>query len=481
MYRKITKRGLFTGLLGLTLLFPYTVFGETSVNYSSTTVSYNGKSFSAKWVTVDLTDPYLRVKPVIASGGFGHDEFFTSMMERSSALAGINGAFFSAYEKDASIRYPNGLMIKSGEVMHSGKNQVFEVLADKTANLQNIEIELKANASHNGKTYTFQPWGVNKYYGDNQTDQVVWYTRDWGKSVSYPNSTKVVVRDGIITAITADSVTVPEDGYVCLIGNSNNNLNHLLPNLQVGDLLTLASTVIDVDSGISSPLPRIDAAIGAGPRLLTDSVIDINFARDGFTDHKITTQSNARSFIGTDSSDRLVMGTLSAATITEMSHVLLQIGLTDAMNLDGGASSALFYDGTVKTTPGRLLSNALVVERMTHPQIQLEVNDSFVHEFRGYLLGETSMVPFRGILERIGATFTWNGEEKTLSVQHGSNQLMLKTDQRIAELNHAKLVLPEAPTIVDGHIYLPIRSVIESLGGEVSWDPDLYRAHLRIP
>jgi hypothetical protein len=70
------------------------------------------------------------------------------------------------------------------------------------------------------------------------------------------------------------------------------------------------------------------------------------------------------------------------------------------MNLDGGASSALYYNGAVMTSPGRLLSNAWVVEQMEHPQIQLEVNGKFVHEFRGYLLRETSMVPFRGILER---------------------------------------------------------------------------------
>jgi hypothetical protein len=97
------------------------------------------------------------------------------------------------------------------------------------------------------------------------------------------------------------------------------------------------------------------------------------------------------------------------------------------------------------------------------------------------LLRETSMVPFRGILERIGATFVWNGVERALTVQYGGNRLVLNPGLPIIVKNGAKLLLTEAPTIVDGHIYLPLRSIIESLGGKVSWDQELYRASLEIP
>ncbi|MNI00753.1 hypothetical protein D3C73_535630 [compost metagenome] len=474
------KRGALCSL-ALALILPSSIHAESSVSYTSNNVTYNGKSFSVKWVVVDLLDPYLRVRPVIAEEGFGHVEAFSTMMERNSAIAGINGAFFSAYEQDDSIRYPNGLMIKSGEIMHSGPNQAFEILADKTAAVQHIETELQIKASHNGKTYSFTPWGVNKYYGDNQTDQVIWYTPDFGRRIEFPNSTKIVIRDGIIDAITQQSVSIPEDGYIALIGNSNNNSRNLLPNLHVGDSITTVSSLKNLDSGDTSSLPKVDAAIGAGPRLLTEGAVDIDVTRDGFTDPKITKQSNVRSFIGIDTSKRLVMGNISSSTLTEMAQVLLKLGLTDAMNLDGGASTGLFANGSVVTYPGRLLSNAFIVERMEHPQIQLEVNKQWVHEFRGYLYKETSMVPVRGILERIGANFKWNGEERTLTVQHGNHRLLLRADSRTAELNQTKLQLPEAPSIIDGHIYLPLRSVIEALGGQVEWDPQLYRAKLTIP
>jgi exopolysaccharide biosynthesis protein len=43
---------------------------------------------------------------------------------------------------------------------------------------------------------------------------------------------------------------------------------------------------------------------------------------------------------------------------------MLQLGCTDAVNLDGGASAAMYYNGSILRTPGReLTSILLIVER----------------------------------------------------------------------------------------------------------------------
>jgi hypothetical protein len=164
-----------------------------------------------------------------------------------------------------------------------------------------------------------------------------------------------------------------------------------------------------------------------------------------------------------------------------MAGVLKQLGFTDAMNLDGGSSSALYSNGTVLTSPGRLLSNAFIVERMPQAQIQIVVNGQFVNEFRGYLQKETTMVPLRGILERIGADFKWDGNARTLTVKQGNRQLFLRVDDKVIQVNGKSQSLAEAPIIIEGHIYLPLRAVIEALGGQVGWDQNLYRASLSIP
>ncbi|MEC0232443.1 phosphodiester glycosidase family protein [Paenibacillus alba] len=477
-YRILSHTFIMSCLLSAAIILPASVSAQGTVQTHSQTVSYNGKSFTAQWVTVDLTDPYLRVKPVTAEEGIGHDEAFSSMLSRNHAIAGINGTFFDSYEKDETKRYPNGLLVGSGEIIHSGLNPAFLVNANKTAGLQRLQTEQQISVTHQNKAYTFTAWGVNKYWGEDVDDQVVWYTRDFGSSIQFPNSTKIVIREDLVTAITTDSVNMPEDGYVLLVGSSANNRTHVLPSIHVGDTAKLISSLHNEDTGAAVQLPAIDAAIGAGPHLLTDGVVDLDAERDGFTDPKITTSANVRSFIGVDASRQLVMGTLSTATMADMAQVLLKLGLTDAMNLDGGASSALYANGSMLRSPGRALSNAFVVERLDHPQIQLEVNGQFVHEFRGYLLQETSMVPFRGILERIGAKFEWQGDTRTLSVQYGTTRLELHPDQSVMKVNGKSVALPEAPTIVDGHIYMPLRAIMESLGGSVKWDQALYRAAL---
>ncbi|CAH8242984.1 phosphodiester glycosidase family protein [Paenibacillus melissococcoides] len=53
--------------------------------------------------------------------------------------------------------------------------------------------------------------------------------------------------------------------------------------------------------------------------------------------------------------------TTSGATIPDLAQMMKQAGAQQAMNLDGGASSGLYYKGKYITSPGREISNALLV------------------------------------------------------------------------------------------------------------------------
>lgn len=79
-------------------------------------------------------------------------------------------------------------------------------------------------------------------------------------------------------------------------------------------------------------------------------------------DPKITSNSGARSLIGVNSSNQLVMATVPRATVRQLAEIARNMGLIQAMNLDGGASSGLYYGGKYLTSPGRSLSNCIVVK-----------------------------------------------------------------------------------------------------------------------
>ncbi|RJG25610.1 phosphodiester glycosidase family protein [Paenibacillus thiaminolyticus] len=105
----------------------------------------------------------------------------------------------------------------------------------------------------------------------------------------------------------------------------------------------------------------VEGALQAGPRLVTNGQVSVDPVPEGFNDPKILTNSGARSAVGVTSDHKLILLTTSGATIPELAQMMKQAGAQQAMNLDGGASSGLYYKGKYITSPGREISNALLV------------------------------------------------------------------------------------------------------------------------
>ncbi|KAI7260434.1 hypothetical protein KC345_g10069 [Hortaea werneckii] len=106
----------------------------------------------------------------------------------------------------------------------------------------------------------------------------------------------------------------------------------------------------------------IQGALQAGPRLLVNGKVSLNVLAEGFKDPKILTGGGSRSALGLTRDHKLILLTSGGATIPQLAQIMKQAGAYQAMNLDGGASSGLYYNGKYLTTPGRLISNALVVQ-----------------------------------------------------------------------------------------------------------------------
>ncbi|WP_042203523.1 phosphodiester glycosidase family protein [Paenibacillus camerounensis] len=107
----------------------------------------------------------------------------------------------------------------------------------------------------------------------------------------------------------------------------------------------------------------VEGAIQAGPRLLVNGAVSLNVAAEGFKDPKILTGGGARSALGITRDHKLILLTTGGATIPQLAQIMKQAGAYQAMNLDGGASSGLYFNGKYLTSPGRLISNALIVTK----------------------------------------------------------------------------------------------------------------------
>lgn len=70
----------------------------------------------------------------------------------------------------------------------------------------------------------------------------------------------------------------------------------------------------------------------------------------------------ARTAVGTTAEGRLVMvATRGSVTLSQLGWAMVSVGVTDAVSLDGGGSTALFYRGKMVIPTGRPLCNMFVV------------------------------------------------------------------------------------------------------------------------
>ena len=100
----------------------------------------------------------------------------------------------------------------------------------------------------------------------------------------------------------------------------------------------------------------LSAEIANYPSLIENGAVVV----EGETiDTKQATLKGYRGAIGyNDTMAYLVIA--KAATVPDMAYILKALGATSAMNLDGGGSSALYFNGSYKVGPGRKLPNAIV-------------------------------------------------------------------------------------------------------------------------
>lgn len=81
-----------------------------------------------------------------------------------------------------------------------------------------------------------------------------------------------------------------------------------------------------------------------------------------------------------------------------------------------------------------------------------------------------TLLPIRAVVEAMGGTVEWNGASQTAMLSQGDSTIKLTIDSKTAFLNGAAVNLDAAPELVNGITMLPIRFIAESFGFDVAWD-----------
>jgi len=103
------------------------------------------------------------------------------------------------------------------------------------------------------------------------------------------------------------------------------------------------------------------SVICGGPRLVREGLAWVSPSSEGFNDSGFYRPA-ARSAIGVTKQNKLLLVTVNTGVyLSHMARIMRDLGAVDAMNLDGGSSTALYCDGIVPSHPGRRLTNLIVV------------------------------------------------------------------------------------------------------------------------
>lgn len=86
------------------------------------------------------------------------------------------------------------------------------------------------------------------------------------------------------------------------------------------------------------------------------------------------------------------------------------------------------------------------------------------------IVSDRTLVPVRAIMESLGGSVSWDGDTKTASISYNSSTIELTIDNTTAFIDGSEYTLDSPATIINGRTMLPIRFVSEGLGFSVDWD-----------
>ncbi|ABR49834.1 copper amine oxidase domain protein [Alkaliphilus metalliredigens QYMF] len=475
------KTNTLTILMTLILILTSisTVYANDTAVLNTRGVSFSGGSRNVSYITIDLNDSSVDIQAAISKNQIGTADSLQNISnqfktEEQEVLAAINGTFFSAYDNNP---LPWGTIQKDGKVIHIGNTgSVIGFTQTNEVKIENLYIAISGSINESGSWYA---WNINHPF--ETADAVTIFTPEFGKETHQHSFTTIVVKAGKVSRITVGKTAIPTDGYVIVTG-----VPSLVNRFKIGDAVDYDIHFSEINfqnenasagRDLISSWKEVTSAIGAGPTLIKNGVITANGLSEGFFEDEILTNRGQRSFIGVTKENKLVMGTVPSVSVKELAEIAKELGLYQAINLDGGASSGLIYKDRMVHAPGRLLSNAIVITKknkqvaIAEPAVRVQIDGKYLEtEDLPMIIDGRTMIPFRAIFNALDAEIEWDEKERVAIGMKDNIIIRLPIGKSYTFVNEEKMDLDVAASIINGRTYIPTRFVAESLGARVDWD-----------
>ncbi len=359
----LIKKGVFSESAAqaagiLTNSFSYIYFEKdytTTVNHTTGSYDLPSGKVDADVLTVNLQNPRVSLKTVIANNTIGTSLPFSQIVAAAGAKAVINANFFEAY---APVWYPVGHVMGEGKFLYGVSGMYSFGFTD------NGDIKVGSPALFFNVSDSVNTWSCYELNSATQTpDYSVIYTPAFGQFVTTKCDAMIVlVENNIITNVfnAAANVTlsIPQNGYLIFFG-INYTSTHYFKTPQVGTTVTMTPTPFVADSE-GFTMDNVTNIVSGGPRLVKDGAV-FTTLEAFYNEERFTTMSTSRTAIGRTAIGKLIIVSTPKATIQQLRELMHTLGCIDAINLDGGASTALAVDGKILRAPSRNLTTTLQI------------------------------------------------------------------------------------------------------------------------
>ncbi|OAT79824.1 phosphodiester glycosidase family protein [Desulfotomaculum copahuensis] len=424
--------------------------------------TWQGEPLHGYVVEVDPGQSLLEVRVTVPGHTLGDGETLSGMAASHGAVAAINGGFF-----DGSGGHPIGSLVQDGRILATSA-----ILRTSIGILNHNRLQLGYFSPR--VTVRFGGGGAVPVQGVNTSaaeDGVTLYTPAWGQSIDAPaNGVNVVVerRGGadVVQSVSAGSVSMPADGYVLTLQGS----------AAAGAGEPAAGTAVKLGFDYGAGWDGLKHLVTAGPLLVADGQPVLQGIMEGFRGSLL--EPSPRTAIGVNREGRLLLvvvdgrepGWSAGVTMEELAYLMTNLGAVRAAALDGGASSAMWVSGRIVNRPSdgreRALADAILVLRQV--PVYLDGTRIFFDVPPVVENGRT-LVPLRGIFEKLGASVDWNAATQTVTASRGGREASLTIGKRQARVNGETVNLDVPAQLVNGRTMVPLRFVGEALGAGVAW------------
>ncbi|MDQ3799720.1 MAG: phosphodiester glycosidase family protein [Acidobacteriota bacterium] len=287
----------------------------------------------------------------------------SSIAARHGAFAAINAGFFRL-DRSIFAGDETGVLKIDGKLLsESYANRTALGIINGKEKTETTFGQLALSESVKIKNRTFEISGINRQRGN---DELIKYTPEFHRTtLTAPNGIEVVVRNERIVQIfeSRGSAPIPPDGFVLSAsGKMRDEISRLS---RVGqkmeiyrrqDFQFISHSPDTTDAGIF--FGKAEDIVGGVPQLIRNGKIEITWELEKSSKAFVETR-HPRTAAAKLKDGKFLMVTVDGRqpgysvgmNLNELAALLLELGATDAMNLDGGGSTTMFLDGKVVNKP----------------------------------------------------------------------------------------------------------------------------------